>query len=47
MHAETVCQGPVISNSSENVGACNGYNGPDFRPVLPKIGDHVIMYLDG
>jgi len=20
----------------ENVGACDGYNGPDFRSVLPK-----------
>jgi hypothetical protein len=43
IHAETVCQGPVTSNSSENVGACNGYNGPDFRPVLPKVGDHVMV----
>jgi hypothetical protein len=23
---ETVCQGPVISLSGENVGGCNGYN---------------------
>jgi hypothetical protein len=43
IHAETVCQGPVTSNSSENVGACNGYNGPDFKPVLPKRGDHVMV----
>jgi hypothetical protein len=43
IHAETVCQGPVTSNSTENVGACNGYNGPDFRPVLPKVGDHVMV----
>jgi hypothetical protein len=43
IHAETVCQGPVTSNSSENVGACNGYDGPDFRPVLPKRGDHVMV----
>ncbi|HEY5631561.1 MAG TPA: hypothetical protein VIR31_05490, partial [Nitrososphaeraceae archaeon] len=43
IHAETVCQGPVTSNSTENVGACNGYNGPDFKPVLPKIGDHVMV----
>ena len=43
IHAETVCQGPVTSNSTENVGACNGYDGPDFRPVLPKRGDHVMV----
>jgi hypothetical protein len=43
IHAETICQGPITSNSSENVGACNGYNGPDFRPVLPKRGDHVMV----
>ncbi|HET7390983.1 MAG TPA: hypothetical protein VFJ51_09185 [Nitrososphaeraceae archaeon] len=43
IHAETVCQGPVTSTSRENLGACNGYNGPDFRPVLPKIGDHVMV----
>lgn len=43
MHMETVCQGPVTSTSKENVGACNGYNGPNFKPVLPKIGQHVIV----
>jgi hypothetical protein len=43
MHIETVCQGPVTSNSSENVGACNGYDGPDFRSVLPKVGQHVMV----
>jgi hypothetical protein len=43
IHAETVCQGPVTSTSRENLGACNGYNGPDFKPVLPKIGDHVMV----
>jgi hypothetical protein len=43
IHAETVCQGPVTSNSTENVGACDGYDGPDFRPVLPKRGDHVMV----
>ena len=39
IHVEAVCQGPVTSNSTENVGACNGYNGPHF--VLPKLGEHV------
>ena len=36
MHMETVCQGPVTSPVKQNVGACDGYNGPDFKPVLPK-----------
>ena len=43
IHAETVCQGPVTSTSTENVGACNGYNGPGFRSILPKIGQHVMV----
>ncbi|PWU81618.1 MAG: hypothetical protein DLM72_06030 [Candidatus Nitrosopolaris wilkensis] len=43
MHLETVCQGPVTSKSKENVGACYAYNGPDFRTVLPKIGQHVMV----
>lgn len=43
MHTETVCQGPVTSKSKEDVGACDGYNGPDFRPVLPKLGQHVMV----
>jgi hypothetical protein len=43
IHAETVCQGPVTSTSKENVGACNGYNGPDFRSILPKKGQHVMV----
>ena len=43
IHAETVCQGPVTSTSKENVGACNGYNGQDFRSILPKIGQHVMV----
>ena len=43
IHAEAVCQGPVTSNSPENIGACEGYNGPNFRPVLPQIGQHVMV----
>jgi hypothetical protein len=43
MHMETVCQGPVTSKTKENVGACDGYNGPDFRPVSPKLGQHVMV----
>jgi len=38
IHAETVCQAPVTSTST-----CNGYNGPDFRSILPKIGQHVMV----
>jgi hypothetical protein len=40
---ETVCQGPVTTKSKENVGACDGYDGLDFRSVLPKIGQHVMV----
>ena len=43
MHMETVCQGLVTSTSKQNVGACDGYNGPDFKPVLPKKGQHVMV----
>jgi len=43
LHMETVCQGPITSTSKENVGACDGYNGPNFKPVLPKIGQHVMV----
>ncbi|MGB8035305.1 MAG: hypothetical protein WCF03_15950, partial [Nitrososphaeraceae archaeon] len=43
MHMETVCQGPVTSKSPENIGACKGYDGPDFKPVLPKIGQRVMV----
>jgi hypothetical protein len=43
MHVETVCQGPVTSKSPENVGACKAYDSPDFKPVLPKIGQHVMV----
>ena len=43
MHMEVVCQGPVTSPSKQNVGACDGYNGPNFKQVLPKIGQHVMV----
>lgn len=43
LHLETVCQGPVTSFSGENVGACDGYNGPNFKSVLPKVGQHVMV----
>ncbi len=43
LHLETICQGPVTSVSGENVGACNGYDGPNFKPDLPKLGQHVMV----
>jgi hypothetical protein len=43
LHVEVVYQGPVTSLSLENIGACNGYNGPNFKHMLPKIGDHVMV----
>jgi hypothetical protein len=43
LHMEAVCQGPVTSKSTENVGACDGYNGPNFKTALPKIGQHVMI----
>ncbi len=43
MHMEVVCQAPVTSKSKENVGACDGYNGPNFKPILPQIGQHVMV----
>jgi len=43
LHIEVVCQGPVTSLTKQNVGACDGYNGPNFKPVLPKIGQHVMV----
>jgi hypothetical protein len=43
LHMEVVCQGPVTSITKENVGACDGYNGPNFKPELPKIGQHVMV----
>jgi hypothetical protein len=43
IHMETVCQAPVTSISKENVGACNGYNGPNSKPLLPKMGQHVMV----
>jgi hypothetical protein len=43
MHMETVCQAPLTSTSKRNVGTCDGYHGPDFKPVLPKKGQHVMV----
>jgi len=43
MHMEVVCQGPITSTKAMDVGACNGYNGPNYKPLLPKIGQHVMV----
>ena len=43
LHVEVPCQGPVTSTTPFNVGACNGYDGPNFKPVLPKMGQHVMV----
>jgi hypothetical protein len=41
LHVEVICQGPITSTRKMDVGACNGYNGPNFKPMLPRRGDHV------
>jgi hypothetical protein len=41
LHVEVICQGPITSTRKMDVGACNGYNGPNFKPILPHRGDHV------
>jgi hypothetical protein len=43
MHIQSVCQAPVTGKSKDNVGGCDGYNGPNFRPVLPKIGQQLMV----
>jgi hypothetical protein len=43
LHMEVVCQAPVTSTSILAVGNCKGYNGPNFKPLLPKIGQHVMV----
>ena len=41
IHMEVVCQGPVKENEIRKAHACDGYNGPDFKAVLPEAGDRV------
>jgi hypothetical protein len=43
LHVEVPCQGPVTSTTSFNVGACDGYDEPNFKPLLPKMGQHVMV----
>ena len=41
IHMEVVCQGPVKETEEHKAHACDGYNGPDFKAVLPEVGDKV------
>jgi hypothetical protein len=41
IHMEVVCQGSVEENKKHKIHACDGYNGPDFKSVLPVKGDKV------
>jgi hypothetical protein len=43
IHIEVICQEPVISKAPMDIGACNGYNGPDFHSVLPSTHQHVMI----
>lgn len=43
IHIEVICQEPVISKAPMDVGACNGYNGPDFHSLLPLTHQHVMI----
>ena len=43
IHVEVICQEPVISKAPMDVGACNGYNGPDFHSLLPSTHQHVMI----
>lgn len=43
LHVEVPCQGPVTSTTPFNIGACDGYDGPNFKPLLPKMGQHVMV----
>ena len=43
IHIEVICQEPIVSSAPMDVGACNGYNGPDFHPSLPTTHEHVMV----
>jgi len=43
IHIEVICQEPVNSSAPMDVGACNGYNGPDFHSLLPTDHEHVMV----
>jgi hypothetical protein len=35
LHIKVICQEPVISSKSMDVGACDGYTGSDFHSSMP------------
>jgi hypothetical protein len=42
IHMEVACQGIIGENGKKlKEHACEGYNGPDFKAVLPEVGDKV------
>jgi hypothetical protein len=43
IHIEVICQEPVISKAPMDVGACDGYNRPDFHSLLPSTHQHVMI----
>jgi hypothetical protein len=43
IHVEVICQEPIVSSAPMNVGACDGYNGPDFHSSLPTDHEHVMV----
>ena len=43
IHIEVICQEPIVSSAPMDVGACDGYNGPDFHSSLPTDHEHVMV----
>lgn len=43
LHVEVPCQGPVTSTKSFNVGACDDYDGSNFKSIFPKMGQHITV----
>jgi hypothetical protein len=43
IHVEVICQEPIVSSQPMDVGACDGYNGPDFHSSLPTDHEHVMV----
>jgi hypothetical protein len=43
IHIEVICQEPIVSSQRMDVGACDGYNGPDFHSSLPTDHEHVMI----
>ena len=43
LHIEVICQEPINSSKLMDIGACDGYNGPDFDSSLPTDHEHVMV----